>query len=123
MSKRIIGVTVGTSMKPEKALVKASDLTEEQKAQVRANIGVVGTGKDGADGWSIDATSSAIDGGTRVTLYSIPPDDRPPEIRGMFEVKDGHTPVIGIDYWTEADKVLMVNDVLSALPTWTGGSY
>ena len=36
---------------------------------------------------------------------------------------DGDTPVKGTDYWTPADKQEIVDDVLSALPTWTGGSY
>lgn len=36
---------------------------------------------------------------------------------------DGKTPVKGVDYYTEADKTEMVNAVLSALPTWEGGSY
>lgn len=36
---------------------------------------------------------------------------------------DGKTPVKGEDYFTEADKTEFVNDVLSALPTWEGGSY
>lgn len=36
---------------------------------------------------------------------------------------DGKTPVKGTDYWTEADKAEIVDDVLAALPTWTGGSY
>lgn len=36
---------------------------------------------------------------------------------------DGKTPVKGTDYYTEADKTEMVSRVLSALPTWTGGSY
>ena len=36
---------------------------------------------------------------------------------------DGHTPVKGTDYWTAADQASMVQDVLAALPTWTGGSY
>lgn len=36
---------------------------------------------------------------------------------------DGKTPVRGTDYWTQNDKTEIVNDVLSALPTWTGGSY
>ena len=36
---------------------------------------------------------------------------------------DGYTPVKGTDYWTAADKAEIVDDVLSALPTWTGGSY
>lgn len=35
----------------------------------------------------------------------------------------GDTPVKGTDYWTAADKAEIVNDTLSALPTWTGGSY
>lgn len=35
----------------------------------------------------------------------------------------GDTPVKGTDYWTAADKAEIVNDVLAALPTWTGGSY
>ena len=35
----------------------------------------------------------------------------------------GHTPVKGTDYWTDADKAEIVNDVLAELPTWTGGSY
>ena len=36
---------------------------------------------------------------------------------------DGKTPVKGTDYYTEADKTEMVSRILSALPTWTGGSY
>lgn len=35
----------------------------------------------------------------------------------------GHTPEKGVDYWTAADKSGIVDDVLAALPTWTGGSY
>ena len=35
----------------------------------------------------------------------------------------GHTPVKGTDYWTDADKAEIVNNVLAELPTWTGGSY
>lgn len=35
----------------------------------------------------------------------------------------GLKPVKGTDYWTAADKQGIVNDVLAALPTWTGGSY
>ena len=31
--------------------------------------------------------------------------------------------VKGTDYWTSADKQEIVQDVLDALPTWTGGSY
>ena len=35
----------------------------------------------------------------------------------------GHTPVKGTDYWTAAEQKSMVNDVLAALPTWSGGAY
>ena len=35
----------------------------------------------------------------------------------------GYTPVKGTDYFTEADKAELVDDVLAALPTWEGGSY
>lgn len=36
---------------------------------------------------------------------------------------DGKTPVKGVDYWTASDKQSIVNDVLQALPTWSGGAY
>ncbi len=42
---------------------------------------------------------------------------------GEFDGKDGETPEKGVDYYTEADKIEMVNAVIAALPTWTGGSY
>ena len=35
----------------------------------------------------------------------------------------GYTPQKGTDYYTPADKSEMVNMVLSALPTWSGGEY
>lgn len=37
--------------------------------------------------------------------------------------KDGKTPVKGTDYFTATDKAELVNDVIAALPTWTGGNY
>ena len=36
---------------------------------------------------------------------------------------DGHTPVKGTDYWTEADKQEMVSAVLAALPDGTEAAY
>ena len=35
----------------------------------------------------------------------------------------GATPVKGTDYFTAEDKAELVQDVLAALPEWTGGSY
>lgn len=42
---------------------------------------------------------------------------------GVFDGDPGRTPEKGVDYYTEEDKIEMVNAVISALPTWTGGSY
>ena len=36
---------------------------------------------------------------------------------------NGYTPQKGIDYWTNDDQASIVQDILTALPTWTGGSY
>lgn len=41
---------------------------------------------------------------------------------GEFDGEDGYTPVKGKDYWTDADKAQMVNDVLAALPAAEGVS-
>lgn len=38
-------------------------------------------------------------------------------------VTENRTPVKGVDYFTPADKAELVQDVLAALPEWTGGSY
>ena len=35
----------------------------------------------------------------------------------------GYTPVKGTDYFTAADKAELLNELLTVLPTWTGGSY
>ena len=37
--------------------------------------------------------------------------------------QDGHTPVRGTDYWTDADRQQLVRDTLAALPAWKGGAY
>ena len=36
---------------------------------------------------------------------------------------DGHTPVKGTDYWTDADKTEIVNDVLANIPTGGGETW
>ena len=36
--------------------------------------------------------------------------------------KDGHTPVKGVDYWTNEDKTEIINSVLAALPAAEGVS-
>lgn len=41
---------------------------------------------------------------------------------GEFDGKDGYTPIRGTDYWTDADKNVIISDVLSALPAYKGES-
>lgn len=33
----------------------------------------------------------------------------------LSNIKDGYTPVKGVDYWTEQDKTEIVNEVISSL--------
>ena len=100
--------------------------------------GEAGTaGAAGADGVGIQSvvqtTTSTEDGGMNVVTVT-----KTDGTSSTFSVKngskgskgdtgaagaDGHTPVKGTDYFTEADKQQLVADVLAALPAWTGGSY
>ena len=108
----------------------------------KGDTGATGAaGAKGADGTSLTVASvseSAEDGGSNVVTFS---DGKTVTIKngskgsqgakgdtgatGAAGAKgaDGYTPVKGTDYWTAADKTEMVDDVLAALPTWTGGSY
>lgn len=52
---KIRGTVIGTPIKPEKSLIKAKDLTDEQKAQARVNIGA-------ADASVIGNIETALDG-------------------------------------------------------------
>lgn len=49
----------------------------------------------------------------------------PANVRGPAgaDGQDGHTPVKGVDYFTDADKNELVQAVLIALPAAEGGSY
>lgn len=104
-------------------------------------------GKDGTDGTSVTVTSvteSTEDGGDNVITFSdgksvtvkngnkgsagAKGDTGSPGAKGDKGDKGdtgaaGHTPEKGVDYWTASDKSGIVDDVLAALPTWTGGSY
>ena len=42
---------------------------------------------------------------------------------GEFNGKAGYTPIRGTDYWTDTDKIDMLNDVLAALPDGTEVEY
>lgn len=54
MSRNIIGVTVGTPTKPESILIGATNLTPEQQAQARKNIGISNDPNCHADFFDID---------------------------------------------------------------------
>lgn len=57
---KIRGNVVGTTLRPDKALVKATNLTEEEKAQARANIGAAAYGEGGGGGSiTVDSELSA----------------------------------------------------------------
>lgn len=122
-----------------------SNLTTEDKTNLVAAIneaaksgGGGSGGKDGKDGTgiaSITYKDKDDDGGnvytvllTDGTSYEI---TAPKGAKGDKGDKGdtgspgaaGHTPEKGVDYWTAADKSGIVDDVLAALPTWTGGNY
>ena len=94
-------------------------------------IADIPSGKDGVGIQSVaQTTTSTEDGGTNVVTVT-----KTDGTTSTFSIKngskgstgqagaDGHTPIKGTDYWTEADQQSIVDDVLAALPTWTGGSY
>lgn len=83
-----------------------SDFTEEQLAAL--------TGPTGPQG------PQGPQGETGATGPQGPPGETGPQGE---QGPAGYTPVRGTDYWTDADKTTIVNDVLSALPTWSGGAY
>ena len=42
---------------------------------------------------------------------------------GNIKGDDGYTPVKGKDYYTDSDKAEIIAQLLSALPTWSGGEF
>lgn len=70
----------------------------------------------GGSGFSPTIEVTSITGGHRITITDV-------NGTKSVDVMDGYTPQKNVDYFTEADKQELVNNVLSALPTWTGGSY
>lgn len=75
-------------------------------------------GEKGADGASITITNiseSTLDGGVNIVTFSD---------GNVLNIKNGSAGSAGgFGGMTEADKNEMVNMVLAALPTWSGGSY
>lgn len=80
-----------------------------------------GGGGTGADGVSV--SDAAINSYGELVLYLSNGDEINVGRVVGENGEDGKTPVKGTDYWTASDKAEIVSDVLSALPTWNGGSY
>lgn len=129
---RIIGVTVGTPMSVSKIKEKINPVTTDElhnavetALQEAKDSGEFKgqKGDTGANG--VSATHSW--NGTTLTITSASGTSSA-NLKGEkgdtgAAGSNGKTPVKGTDYWTASDKAAMVNDVLAALPTWTGGSY
>lgn len=91
-------------------------------------------GKDGADGGyytpSVSASGDLTWTGSEPGMPQIPGAnimgpagaDGTPGAQGPpgRDGADGHTPVRGVDYWTQADQQQMVQDVIAALPVYNG---
>ena len=76
-------------------------------------------GKDGVDGVSPVVTTSKTGDTTTITIT----DKDGTKTATIKDGAKGEAPVKGTDYWTDNDKTEIVNDVLTALPTWEWGSY
>lgn len=80
-------------------------------------------GEDGEDGSSITITRVAetdVAGGENTILFS---DGTSLAVRNGRDGEDGYTPEKGVDYFTESDKIELVEMVLDALPVAEGGSF
>lgn len=68
-------------------------------------------------------TSTADDGNNVITVTLTNGQKFTFTVQNGSKGSKGDAPKRGTDYWTTADKNAIVNDVLDALPEWTGGSY
>ena len=175
MSRKIVGVTVGTPISPEsmrnkmQAVKSVNGMAPDESGNVEVEVsgsmdyeyneetgnltlvsltgagggGTGADGKDGKDGVGIADIrfKEQTDEGNVYTItltngnkYEIVAPKGEQGIQGVqgeqgvpgnpgAKGDPGYTPVKGTDYFTEADKLEVVNYVLAALPKWTGGSY
>lgn len=68
---------------------------------------------------------SVTDNGVKYTAFVKDGENGKDGTNGMNgkDGVDGHTPIKGVDYWTEEDKASIVADVIDALPTAESGVY
>ena len=93
MSRKIVGITVGTTMNPQ----RIGEYIENGKSAYELAVlnGFKGTEQEWLDSLKGQDGENGVNGANG---------------------KDGYTPVKGVDYYTEADKAEMVELVLAALP-------
>lgn len=131
-----ISPTVSVSKVGKVTTITITDVNGTKTATIKDGEDGTGSGDGtgGADGENgvgiasvVQTTTSAEDGGINIITVTLTDGSA-----HTFQVRngstgekgaDGYTPVKGTDYYTDADKTEMVNLVLAALPTWTGGSY
>lgn len=108
MSRKIIGVTVGTPLSPARIEVELKPVKTVNGITPDENGNVELVGNIGADGKS--AYQIALDNGFKGTekewLDSL----------NGEKGADGYTPIKGTDYFTEADKAEMIEAVLAEIP-------
>ena len=115
--------TVTTLAPGSKATVTNSGTESEAVLDFGIPRGYDGTGGGNAGGGSGEDGgyyTPSVDEDTGILSWSASkvgmPAVEPVNIKGP----PGTTPVKGTDYWTEADKQSMVNDVIAALPVYNG---
>lgn len=116
-------------------LYTPQELTAEQQAQARSNIGALTESElDAAvDDALAQAKASGEFKGEKGDTGAQGPQGEKGDTGAQGPQGDkgdtggtgpsGYTPVRGTDYWTAQDKTQIVSDVLTALPKWNGGSY
>lgn len=104
------------------------DAEQERAAEMAKWASAEAVANTLAAGSSATVTLSEVGGVKRFT-FEIPAGDTGPQgeqgpqgIQGI-QGEAGYTPIRGTDYWTAVDQASIVDDVLTALPTWNGGSY
>lgn len=128
--KQITELTEASALTGEELLVISQD-GEAKKVPAKkvAALGGGSGGGSGTDGGYYTPSVTQPTADTMKVTYT-PSDASMPEVPAVSVTLPegpqgktgpaGYTPVKGTDYWTEADKQEMVDDVLAALPVYNG---